>query len=594
MSDREVDQTRVRQRTVGEIVPNGEKSSSKDNAVVDSETQTELPELTLKNVLIDLLQVPIKLLLSPLSFEVVVIPLWIFESLLLKYIIASVPYTEIDYSTYMQQAGLFWDQGERDYYKIKGDTGAVVYPGGHLWLYSLMKWITSQEEDQLATSAKPKSIAKALAGKKFYDAIVGEDQTGGVVENIVEKAADRLEKGLFNGIDGMQNVVAGQNVFRWLYLFTFTIVIIGYWLLNTKMPSGGSGIDFIDREVRAESPSSSKRLWGFAPYMLIILCCSKRLHSIYVLRMFNDCFVTMFMALSWVSILAAINVKRDSHRILQQREEQQPEAQADERNASGMLLYLCMFASVIFYSLALSVKMSALLYLPGYVIVMYMLCSESLSQLLLVAFVGLEVQVAVNWPFIGQDWETAQHFFSQAFDFGRVFLYKWTVNWRFVPEHTFLSRGFHLTLLALQVFAILLLTCKVYLNQKFTGKPLYQTVVGDGLLAPFAETLSAQNVILSDSAEVFATFCLFSSNLAGILFARSLHYQFLAWYLWTWPFMLQMTQLPPVAVITLAAAHEWCWNVFPQTPTASLTLVAILCLVAVLSARQALSTAFSV
>ena len=34
-----------------------------------------------------------------------------------------------------------------------------------------------------------------------------------------------------------------------------------------------------------------------------------------------------------------------------------------------------------------------------------------------------------------------------SFDLGRVFLYEWTVNWRFLPENVFVHPGFHIALL---------------------------------------------------------------------------------------------------------------------------------------------------
>jgi len=47
-------------------------------------------------------------------------------------------------------------------------------------------------------------------------------------------------------------------------------------------------------------------------------------------------------------------------------------------------------------------------------------------------------QVALAIPFL------ASHPFSYlkgAFDLGRVFIFKWTVNWRFLPEEVFLHPG---------------------------------------------------------------------------------------------------------------------------------------------------------
>lgn len=35
-------------------------------------------------------------------------------------------------------------------------------------------------------------------------------------------------------------------------------------------------------------------------------------------------------------------------------------------------------------------------------------------------------------------------------------MFKWTVNWRFIPEEIFVNRGFHIALLGLHVFLIAL------------------------------------------------------------------------------------------------------------------------------------------
>lgn len=38
-------------------------------------------------------------------------------------------------------------------------------------------------------------------------------------------------------------------------------------------------------------------------------------------------------------------------------------------------------------------------------------------------------------------------YLSRSFDLGRQFQFKWTVNWRFLPEEVFQSRAFHALLL---------------------------------------------------------------------------------------------------------------------------------------------------
>ena len=45
-----------------------------------------------------------------------------------------------------------------------------------------------------------------------------------------------------------------------------------------------------------------------------------------------------------------------------------------------------------------------------------------------------------------------------AFNFGRQFLYQWTVNWRFLPEWMFLHRALHISLLAAHCITLMAFT----------------------------------------------------------------------------------------------------------------------------------------
>ncbi|WKX92897.1 hypothetical protein Q1695_010712 [Nippostrongylus brasiliensis] len=76
-------------------------------------------------------------------------------------------------------------------------------------------------------------------------------------------------------------------------------------------------------------------------------------------------------------------------------------------------------------------------------------------------------------------------------------------------------------------------------------------------------------------------FALFSANLIGISFARSLHYQFYSWYYHQLPFLLfwnssRTSDRPTLTFIvsTLMKALvligvEICWNVYPSTVASS-------------------------
>ena len=63
------------------------------------------------------------------------------EAILIAGVIVCVPYTEIDWKAYMEEVSGFLD-GELDYRQLKGGTGSLVYPGGFVWLYSVLYYFT--------------------------------------------------------------------------------------------------------------------------------------------------------------------------------------------------------------------------------------------------------------------------------------------------------------------------------------------------------------------------------------------------------------------------------------------------------------------
>jgi alpha-1,3-mannosyltransferase len=81
--------------------------------------------------------------------------------------------------------------------------------------------------------------------------------------------------------------------------------------------------------------------------------------------------------------------------------------------------------------------MNILLFAPAYALLTYQ--SQGLQNALLNALLSLTLQLLLGAPFLLSH-PTA--YLSKSFEFSRQFFYVWTVNWRFVPEHVFLSRGF--------------------------------------------------------------------------------------------------------------------------------------------------------
>ncbi|KAJ3163491.1 dolichyl-P-Man:Man(5)GlcNAc(2)-PP-dolichol alpha-1,3-mannosyltransferase [Geranomyces michiganensis] len=68
------------------------------------------------------------------------------ETVLCTLIIRKVSYTNIDWDAYMQEVGGFL-AGERDYAKLEGDTGPLVYPAGFVYVYSALWYITNAGKD---------------------------------------------------------------------------------------------------------------------------------------------------------------------------------------------------------------------------------------------------------------------------------------------------------------------------------------------------------------------------------------------------------------------------------------------------------------
>lgn len=365
------------------------------------------------------------------------------ESVMLKAIIRFVPYTEIDYQAYMEQIEMITVRDQLDYSKIKGSTGPLVYPAGHVWLYRLMYWLT----------------------------------------------------------DGMNNVKEGQAFFSFLYLLTMVSQVVLYQQLSLP------------------------------PWCAILACFSKRLHSIYVLRLFNDCFTTLYII--WTVLLLVIAAK-----------------QTVSKRAKKLLA----FAAAITYSIAVSIKMNALLYLPAVTVSLYLVNGANLALTAINVLTILAWQILVALPFLRSH---PYDYLQCAFNFRREFMYKWSVNWQFLDEDGFQNPWFHRMLLLSQFVSILTIILIT-----FPALPAM-------LLRSLRRPATTFPTLLSESPIAFV---LVATNFAGVLFSRSLHYQFLSWYHWTIPCLFHYARIPWLLAPAWYFAHEWCWNSFPPNSAASALL----------------------
>ncbi|KIM49483.1 glycosyltransferase family 58 protein [Hebeloma cylindrosporum] len=364
------------------------------------------------------LSVPKALLSNPKYFWYLAALVVIADALLTGFIIQFVPYTEIDWETYMVQTKVFL-QGQHNYSMITGPTGPLVYPAGHV----------------------------------------------------------RIHQFLYDITDAGNDIMLAQRIYGALYLCTLVFSCAIY-----------------------------RRAGTIPNWILLLLPLSKRLHSIFALRLFND----------------LLNGFYDT----------------------GIMLF----------SAALSVKMSILLYLPGLLVILFKRRGLFLTLVHLVTLSATQVLFAA--PFLREDpWGYAR----SAFDLGRVFLYKWTVNWRILDEETFLSNRLATTLLvghgtALIAFGLF----KWCAPDGGVASVLYR-----GLQRPLHPA-----GLVPVTADYVAT-VLFTSNLVGIIFARSLHYQFYSWYAQQIPFLAWRTRYPWPLRLALILGIEYAWNIFPSTPISS-------------------------
>ncbi|KIJ69218.1 glycosyltransferase family 58 protein [Hydnomerulius pinastri MD-312] len=352
------------------------------------------------------------------------------DAILTQLIIQFIPYTEIDWETYMIHIDLYL-KGERNYVKITGPTGPLVYPAGHVHIHHFLHRIT----------------------------------------------------------DAGRNVAQAQQIYGGLYILSLILMCGVYG--------------------RAGAPN----------WTVLLLPLSKRLHSIFVLRLFNDCWSLIFIQAAMLAFQTA----------------------SDD---IGILLF----------SLALSVKMSALLYLPGLLVILFKRhgLMASVRHLLVLAC----TQILLARSFLG---ENTRSYLQNAFDLSRVFLYKWTVNWRFVDEETFLSPSWAKSLLLGHVTALAVFG----LFRWCRSDGGVATILSRGLRRPMLPA-----ALSPVSADYVAT-VLMTSNLIGILFARSLHYQFYSWYFQQLPFLTQRTKYPLLLQLIIMAGIEYAWNVFPSTGLSS-------------------------
>ncbi|KAM6444000.1 dol-P-Man:Man(5)GlcNAc(2)-PP-Dol alpha-1,3-mannosyltransferase [Liasis olivaceus] len=259
------------------------------------------------------------------------------------------------------------------------------------------------------------------------------------------------------------------------------------------------------------------------PYVFFFMCCaSYRIHSIFVLRLFND---PVAMAILFVAV--------------------------------NLFLEDSWSWGCFCFSLAVSVKMNILLFAPG--LLFLLLQRFGLRGALPKLAICAVLQIALGLPFL---MENPVGYVARSFDLGRQFLFKWTVNWRFLPEEVFQHRAFHLALLTLHLTVLALFALNRWHR---SDENILYLLKDPAKRKKHPEPLSANHII----------FTLFTSNFIGICFSRSLHYQFYVWYFHTLPYLLWCTppkKLAHLLKVLILGLIELSWNTYPSTVYSSASL----------------------
>lgn len=304
--------------------------------------------------------------------------------------------------------------------------------------------------------------------------------------------------------DNGRDVRRAQWIFAGVYLSVTAVVLAIY------------------REVCGKSRNCKCPVW-----VVGLLVVSRRVMSLFVLRMFNDAIEALFMYTAvWMFV----------------------------RNCWG---WGCMW-----FSLAVSVKMNALLYAPA---VMVLLCQAMgiwKASWYVISICGGS-QVLSGLPFL---LTYPKSYMGRAFELSRIFEYKWSVNGAFLREKFFLNQKLAVGLLMLHLFLLL-----IFGQCRWTSRGLFKMLgISKHKGRSWWTSLTVGKTMKIRPEHIVST--LFSCNLIGIACARTLHYQFYLWYFHTLPFVLWASRMPIIIRLSILLCIEYVFNVYPPRPEASLAL----------------------
>ena len=297
----------------------------------------------------------------------------------------------------------------------------------------------------------------------------------------------------FAGGDG-SDVRVAQWVFLGVYMGTLMIILALYAIARPKYMS---------------------------PWASVLLVVSKRAHSVYMLRLFNDCWAMFFLYAAILLYVLATKYKKE----------------------------FCWTIGCVLYSIAVSIKMNIFLTAPA--LLLLLLMHGGIMFAATQIFVCAVVQLLVGAPLLLLH---PVNYIKGAFGGFGDLKHKWTVNLKFMPEDLFLSRWTTVLLLGSLVVMLVVFFIFKWTSPKERGLLLKGC---PGLMAP---------------ERVLTT--MLTCNFVGIVFSRSLHFQFHCWYFHALPLLLWRAAVPTPVKLMLFALLEyaWSWGLTDDTSTAASAL----------------------
>ena len=234
-------------------------------------------------------------------------------------------------------------------------------------------------------------------------------------------------------------------------------------------------------------------------------------------------------------------------------------------------------------SAGVSIKMNVLLYAPG--MLYAVLDGGGVRAAALAAAAAAALQLVLAAPFLVA---APRAYLTRAFDLGRAFDQRWSVNLAFLPRAVFLHRALAAVLLVAHL--VMLAAAARFMWPRrggggggggisaaptFAVAPLRRAARATSPPAPSAARQSALDWLLrgARSGEGLSSrgivFALYSSNFIGVACARSLHFQFFVWYFHALPLLLRHTRLPWPAHVAFVLALELCWGHHPPAAWSS-------------------------